>query len=166
MIAKGLLAGAAGTIALDVFTYADMLVRARPASVLPSDVTQRLARALGITALAADEGDAPKNRRSGAGALLGYGVGLGAGGVYAVLRPAFRAWLPWPIAGIILGGATLVASEGSATALGATDWSTWSAADWAADILPRSLYGLVTAYVVERLLETDASPPNVPDEAL
>ncbi len=166
MIAKGLLAGAAGTIALDVFTYADMLVRARPASVLPSDVTQRLAQRLGIAALASAEGAEPKNRRSGAGALLGYGVGLGAGFVYAAVRPPFRDWLPWPLAGLILGGVTLVVSEGSATALGATDWSKWSAADWAADILPRSLYGLVTAYVVERLIAVDDLPSDAPEAAL
>jgi hypothetical protein len=150
MLFRGLVAGAAGIAALDIFTYADMLLRARPASSLPSTVTQKLAETAGIGALANTEGEAPKNRRSGAGALLGYGVGLGAGIGYALLRPAVRGWLPWPVAGVILGAATLVASEGSATALGATDWSTWSAAAWISDIVPRAVYGLTVAAVVDR----------------
>lgn len=71
------------------------------------------------------------------------------------MRPYVRDWLPWPIAGLILGATTLVVSEGSATALGATDWWEWSAAEWAADIIPRSLFGLATAYVVERLMDEE-----------
>jgi hypothetical protein len=153
MIAKGLLAGAAGITALDVYTYLDMLVRARPASEVPSTVVAKLAEKLNVSPLASNEGELPKNRRSGAGALLGYGVGLGAGVVYCAVRPAFESWLPWPLAGALLGAATLVASEGSATALGATDWSTWSASDWAADIVPRTLYGLTVAYVCEMIAD-------------
>jgi len=65
------------------------------------------------------------------------------------LRPAFAGWLPWPLAGALLGAATLVVSEGSATALGATDWATWSTSDWIADIVPRTLYGLTVAGVCE-----------------
>ncbi len=138
-------------MALDITTYIDILVRARPSSALPSDVVKKSAQIAGIDALASDEGDAPTNRRSGAGALMGYGVGLGAGIVYSALRPAFRAWLPWPMAGVLLGAATLVVSEGSATALGATDWSKWSLGEWIADIVPRAMYGLTAAYVVERI---------------
>ncbi len=168
MVAKGLLAGAAGTAALDIFTYLDMLVRGRPASQLPSDVTKILAQRLGIEPLASDEGDTPKNRRSAGGALLGYGVGLGAGVAYAAMRPAFREWLGWPVAGVLLGGATLIASEGSATALGATDWSTWSPGEWAMDIIPRTLYGLTVAYVIEQFdarEQSAATPEPAPAEA-
>jgi hypothetical protein len=153
MIAKGLLAGASGTLALDLYTYLDILARARPPSEVPSSVVQKLAEKLGLEPLAQAEGDAPKNRRSGAGALLGYGIGLGAGIAYCAIRPAFESWLPWPIAGVLLGGATLAASEGSATALGATDWKTWSASDWASDIIPRTLYGLTVAYVCEMIAD-------------
>jgi hypothetical protein len=63
--------------------------------------------------------------------------------------------LPWPIAGVLLGAATLVVSEGSATALGATDWSTWTTSEWLADVIPRTLYGLTVAYVVENLGEEE-----------
>jgi hypothetical protein len=151
MLFKGLVAGAAGTLALDLVSYGDMLLRGRPASTLPSTVVQKLASGLGVRALASDGGDASKNRRSAAGAILGYGVGLGSGIGYALLRPAVREWLPWPIAGVIVGAATLVVSEGSATWLGATDWSTWSIADWISDIVPRTIYGLTVAAVYEAL---------------
>jgi hypothetical protein len=155
MIARGLLAGAAGIVALDAFSYADMLARARPASGLPATTVLKLARKFGIGPLASDDGEAPRNRRSGAGALLGYGVGLGSAIAYSTIRPAVEDWLPWPIAGAILGAATLVTSEGAATALGATDWGTWSLVDWISDIVPRALFGLTVAYVCEILDESE-----------
>ncbi|MEU2880895.1 hypothetical protein ABZ651_32805, partial [Streptomyces sp. NPDC007070] len=37
-ISKGLLAGAVGTLALDVVTYGDMLLRGRPSSGIPAQV--------------------------------------------------------------------------------------------------------------------------------
>ena len=149
MLLKGLIAGSAGTAALDLASYADMLLRGRPASELPATVVAKLANKLGLAAFASADDDASKSRRSALGALLGIGVGLGAGATYALVRPRVEGWLPWPVAGVILGAATLVASEGSATALGATDWGTWSKTDWIADIVPRTLYGITAAWVVE-----------------
>lgn len=124
-----------------------MAVRARPASQVPSKVVQILAQKAYFASLANEDGDEPKNRRSGASALLRYGVGLGAAADYAGARPAFRAWLPWPIAGLLLGAATLFVSEGSATQLGATDWSKWTASDWSSNTVTRFLYGLLTAFL-------------------
>jgi hypothetical protein len=158
MLATGLLAGAAGTLALHLYTYLDIFASARPPSTLPATTVQKLAEKAGIAVLAGPA-EAAQNRRSGAGALLGYGVGLGAGVGYAALRPACEAWLPWPLAGAILGAATLVVSEGSATALGATDWAQWTPSEWLADIIPRTLYGLTVAYVCENLGEEDDSGP-------
>jgi hypothetical protein len=59
-----------------------------------------------------------------------------------------------------VGPATLIRNEGSASALGATDWSKWSVSDWMSDIVPRtrftaSLYGLAAAYVFERIGQRD-----------
>ncbi len=153
MIARSLLAGAAGILALDGYTYVDMLVRGRPPSELPSTVVQKLAEKIHFTPLASQEGEAPKNRRSGAGPLMGYGVGLGAAVVHGMLRPNMR-WLPRPLAGILLGGATLVASEGTATALGATDWGTWTPGEWLSDIIPRTIYGLTVVYACDWLMES------------
>ncbi len=155
MIALGLLAGAAGTAALDMVSYADMLGRGRAASDLPATVVAKLADRIGLVSLATGADETTRNRRSAIGSLLGYGVGIGAGVAYAAVRPSVRAWLPWPIAGAILGAATLVASEGSATALGATDWRTWTATEWIADVVPRTAYGLVVAWMVEYLSDLD-----------
>ena len=154
MFAIGILAGAAGTLALDLYTYLDILTSARPPSTLPATTVRKIAERAGLTELAGDD-EASGNRRGGAGALLGYGVGLGAGVGYAALRPYFEDWLPWPIAGLILGASTLAVSEGSATALGATDWAEWTASEWLADIIPRTLYGLTVAYVCENLGEDE-----------
>ena len=150
---RGLLAGAAGTLALDTYTYGDIFATARPASDLPATTVRKIAERTHLEPLLGDDGP-PPNRRTGAGALLGYGVGLGAGVVYAAVRPALRA-LPWPLAGALLGLSTLLVSEGSATALGATDWRTWTPSQWAADIVPRTLYGVTVAYVIERFLQSD-----------
>lgn len=151
MFMQGVLAGAAGTVALDMASYADMLLRGRPASELPTNVVKKIATRLGFERFAAADDPATKSRQAALGACFGYGVGLGAGIVYALVRPRVAGWLPWPIAGVVLGAATLVASEGSATALGATDWSTWSRTDWIADIVPRAAYGLATAWAVETI---------------
>jgi hypothetical protein len=96
----GLAAGAVGTIALDVVTYLDMVVRARPASSLPAEVAGAIVKRAGV--------EPAGNRRSGLGALFGYGVGLGVGGAYGLLRsrlpgplrqgprPSPSAWRRWP----------------------------------------------------------------------
>jgi hypothetical protein len=44
----GIAAGAVGTIALDVVSYLDMVVRARPASSTPADVAGVLAVRAGV----------------------------------------------------------------------------------------------------------------------
>jgi xanthosine utilization system XapX-like protein len=148
----GIAAGAVGTIALDIVGYLDMLVRARPASSTPAEVAGALAERAGVE-LAADGNDSESagNRRSGLGALLGYGVGLGVGAAYGLLRslrPAPRR--PWPaVAG--LGLVAMAASDLPATALGVTDPRSWGAAGWASDVLPHLAYGVATATVYEAL---------------
>ena len=47
-IVAGLAAGAAGTLALNVAGYLDMLVSGRSASTLPGDVAGRLADEIGL----------------------------------------------------------------------------------------------------------------------
>ena len=95
-VLAGLVAGAAGTVALNVATYADMAIRGRPASGVPSQMAGILAERAGID-LSGGRGEAAKeqaeHRKSGAGALLGYGSGLGVGAAYGLLSPLLR-WLP------------------------------------------------------------------------
>jgi hypothetical protein len=85
---SGAAAGAVGTVALNVVTYLDMMVRARSTSDMPGELVKKLAGQNGIESLTGDDDDA-KNRRSGMGALLGYANGLGVDVGFGVLRPAF-----------------------------------------------------------------------------
>lgn len=102
---RGAVAGAAGTMALDLTTYGDMLLRGRAASSVPADVAGVLAARVGIRPLAAGAAGAPAaNRRQAAGALLGYGAGIGLGTLYGLLRGA-RTGAVSPLAGWWSGSA-------------------------------------------------------------
>ncbi len=139
----GAAAGAVGTVALNVVTYLDMVVRARPASEIPGELVKKLASENGIESLTGDD-DAAKNRRSGVGALLGYANGLGVGAGYGVLRPALRG-VPVPIAGLLAGALAMALSDVPLVRAGLTDPATWSRTDWLADAIPHAVYGLAVA---------------------
>jgi hypothetical protein len=91
----GVIAGAAGTTALNVVTYLDMALRARPASELPAkaagEVTGRAGIELGT-------GKAGESRRDAIGALLGYATGLGVGALYALVTAMVYRTLTQPCA--------------------------------------------------------------------
>lgn len=163
-IVAGLVAGAAGTVALNVTTHLDMLVRGRPASQLPAQVAGALADEIGLPldfdldgaeategsgGEAADD-DRLANRQAAVGALLGYANGAAIGLAYGVSRlvlPRMPLWL----AGSALGSAAMAASDVPATRLGLTDPRTWRPVDWAADVVPHLVYGTVTALTFEAL---------------
>ena len=167
-IVAGLAAGAAGTLALNVAGYLDMLVRGRSASTLPGDVAGRLADEIGLPLdfdLDFDDAEADAdvdddedgdvdqrvaNRQEALGALLGYTNGLGIGVAYSFIRlvlPRPPAWL----AGALLGGVAMAASDYPSTRLGLTDPQTWSSSDWLADIVPHMAFGVVTAATFEAI---------------
>ena len=145
----GIAAGSLGTAALNVATYADMVLRGRPSSEMPSKLVKSLATRFGIEPLAA-EGEEADNRRSGAGALLGFANGIGVGVAYGALRPVMRD-VPVFFAGALVGAAAMALSDVPATKAGATDPSTWGAEGWLADIVPHLLYGLTVAYSFDAL---------------
>ncbi|MGI8682681.1 MAG: hypothetical protein ACR2JO_11260 [Mycobacteriales bacterium] len=148
----GIAAGATGTAALNVVTYLDMALRARPSSEVPAQVAEKMAEKSGIDlAKGIDPGEPVDNRKEGIGALLGYLTGLGVGGAYGL----FRAAGPRPpalLAGVGLGMAAMAGSDVPATALGVADPSSWPASSWVADVVPHLAYGLVTAAVFDSLL--------------
>jgi len=150
-VLAGTAAGAVGTAALNIATYADIAWRGRPASDTPSKLVKNVASEAGIAPLAAD-GEAADNRRSGTGALLGYVNGLGVGAVYGALRPALR-WVPLPIAAILVGAAVMALSDVPAAKAGATDPATWGIEGWVADIVPHALYGLALTMTFDALDE-------------
>ncbi|MFI7024766.1 hypothetical protein [Micromonospora sp. NPDC049900] len=145
-LADGLIAGAVGTLALNTVTYLDIVVRARAASQTPEESAGRVADAahlhLGAPPQAA-------NRRSGLGALMGYGLGVAAAVGFAALTRGRRQ--PLLRATALLGGGAMTLSDGSLTLLGVTDPRTWRRVDWLADLVPHLAYGVTAAATWNRL---------------
>ncbi|MGH3557461.1 MAG: hypothetical protein ACRDTK_08210 [Mycobacterium sp.] len=148
----GAAAGAAGTTALNVITYLDMVIRGRPASATPERTVEALAKLVHLTIPGA--GDTQANRISGLGALTGYAAGIGIG---LILGLAYSlGWRPgWLVAAVVATAGALVGTNGPMMTLGVTDPRTWSAVDWISDLIPHFGYGMVTAVVLTRLY----SPP-------
>lgn len=144
----GLAAGAAGTTALNVVTYLDVVVRARGASSTPEDTAVKLAQKLGID-IPGDEAERA-NRIAGLGPLMGIAAGLGVGATVGLARAfGFRPALP--LAGILAGGLAMAATDAPMAVLGVSDPRTWAPADWLSDAVPHLVYGVVTTVVVAAL---------------
>jgi hypothetical protein len=143
-IVAGLVAGALGVLVLNLITYLDMLLRGRPPSKMPSEVAGVYAGRMGLEPLAMDHQE-PKaeHRRSAAGALMGYGAGLGIGLAYGLIRTAGR-FVPVPHASLAVGGAAMAASDLPARKAGVTDPAEWDTMAWVSDIVPHAAHGLVT----------------------
>ncbi|MFF9555359.1 hypothetical protein [Streptomyces albus] len=144
----GVVAGAAGTTALNAVTYMDMVLRGRGASSAPEQLVDELSDRTGVPV--PGEGETRKNRASGTGAVLGMVTGTGVGMVYGLSRA-----LPWrpavPLAGLLTGLAAMAGSDVPMATLKVSDPRTWKPADWLADIVPHLTYGIVTAAVYEML---------------
>ncbi|TMB90608.1 MAG: hypothetical protein E6J44_02235 [Chloroflexi bacterium] len=149
----GAVAGAVGTVALDVTTYADIAIRGRSSSGAPSQMVSILAKAVGLPLSSqgvGSEDQTAQNRESGLGALLGYVNGLGVGVAYGLLRSR-QDDIPIPLAGIGVGLAAMAASDIPLIALRVSNPKTWELSGWAADAIPHLVYGLVTAIVYDAL---------------
>ena len=91
MVLQGLIAGAAagaaGTTALNLVTYADMVWRGRPASSVPEQTVERLASRAGIEI----PGDAStrQHRLEGLGPLTGLITGVAVGAAYGFISGDF-----------------------------------------------------------------------------
>ncbi|MFG2090400.1 MULTISPECIES: hypothetical protein [unclassified Spirillospora] len=142
---KGLIAGAAGTTALNATTYLDMAVRARGGSSTPEDTIQKLADEAHISL---GEEEQAENRRQGLGALMGYGTGIAAALCYGA---ATRRRTSWPVGVLALGTLALLGSNVPMTALGITDPREWSASSWVSDIVPHLVYGAAAYAAYEQL---------------
>ena len=145
---RGAIAGAAGTIALDVTTYGDMLLRGRSASNVPAKVAETMAAKVGLDLGAGGTPEQAESRKSAVGALLGYATGVGLGVLHGALRPHL-AVVPRPAAGVILGLGAMAASDVPIAATGASDPRTWGVSGWLSDLIPHLVYGFVTVAVYE-----------------
>lgn len=143
--ATGMVAGAAGTTALNAATYLDMVVRGRPASGTPEDTVVELASRSGVGVPGDREHRA--HRVSGLGPLLGIATGVGVGAAAGVVH-AGGLRMPFPAAALLTSAAAMVAANGPMSAVGISDPRGWSGADWAADALPHLAYGVVTKLTI------------------
>lgn len=151
----GVMAGAVGSTALNMVTYADMALRGRTASSVPDDLVGAMADQAGLD-LGADAQNAKQaketaeNRKSGLGALLGYVTGLEVGAAYGALRPVLHE-VPLPLLGTAAGITAMAASDVTSTAFGVTDPRTWGAQDWLLDLGVHVVYGLATVVAFDAL---------------
>jgi hypothetical protein len=137
---RGAAAGAAGTTALNAVTYLDMTVRGRPTSSTPEQTVEKLAEKAHVPI--PGDGDTRRNRIQGLGPITGLAAGVGAGVVVGLVRAA--GYRSQPLVGTVLTTlVVLVGTNGPMTVLGITDPRTWSAVDWASDIVPHLAYGAV-----------------------
>ncbi len=147
-LVQGAAAGAAGTTALNAVTYADMAVRARPASSTPTDTVEELAERAGVGIPGDDQSRG--NRVEALGALSGLVAGVATGVLLGAVRAA--GWRPGAVGTFGLAtGVVLVAGNGPMTALGITDPRSWDIDAWATDVVPHLAYGAVAAYVLAGL---------------
>jgi hypothetical protein len=154
----GAVAGAVGTMALDVVSYVDMALRGRQSSDMPAEVIRLLAEKAGCAQLGVPTDEAStdtKNRRSALGALSGYAIGIGIGALYGAISLAAGTKRRLLLRTIALGALAMAASDVPATLLGATNPKDWNATSWASDIMPHMAYGLATAAVVSALDHDD-----------
>lgn len=150
----GAVAGAAGTMALDVVSYGDMAMRGRKSSDMPAEIVRRLAAKAGNAQLSTpidDASETTKNRRSALGALSGYAIGITIGALYGAVSLAAGTKRGLLLRTVALGAIAMAASDVPAALLGATNLKEWSAMSWASDIMPHIAYGLATAAVVAAL---------------
>lgn len=145
-VVDGAIAGAVGSAALNIVSYLDIAVRARPVSSTPEQTAGRLAD-LGHVDLG--RGERAANRRSGLGPVFGYGIGIAAGAIFGALTGRRR--VPLPVAVGLLGGGVMASSDGSLAALRISDPRTWRRTDWVADIVPHLAYGMAAAATWRRL---------------
>ncbi len=133
---------------MNIATYADMVVRARPSGSTPSQVVGAIADKVGVQSLSnqsgAQQDESAENRKSGLGALSGYLVGLGVGAGYGLLRARVQH-VPLPVSTVLLTVAAMAGSDVPIGALGVSDPRSWRASDWAADLGPHLAYGVFTA---------------------
>ena len=137
---RGAAAGAAGSTALNAVTYLDMTLRGRPTSSTPEQTVEKLAEKAHVPI--PGEGDTRQNRIQGLGPITGLVAGVGVGVVVGLVRAA--GYRSQPLVGTLLTTlGVLVAANGPMTVLGITDPRTWSATDWASDIVPHVAYAAV-----------------------
>lgn len=160
-IVAGLVAGAAGTLAMQLAGHLDALIRGEAPSRSAAEIGGRLADEIGLPLdydvdaddTSSDGGSETldkriQRRQEALGTLVEIGNGLTIGLLYGVARvvlPKAPSWL----AGGALGALSMAAADYPAARLGVTDPERWRGTDWLADVVPHMVYGVVTAATFE-----------------
>lgn len=146
---RGVIAGAAGTTALNATTYLDMALRGRPGSSTPQMTVEKMADLAGTSVPGEDDSER-QARTTGLGSLMGMAAGVGSGALVGAMRAsghprsfAATALLTWFL--------VLLAGNAPMTGLGVTDPRQWAPADWVADLIPHAAYAVVTTEALRRL---------------
>ncbi|MEV0824431.1 hypothetical protein ACWDA3_06590 [Nonomuraea rubra] len=147
-VVKSLIAGAAGTSALNIATYLDMAIRARGASSTPQQAVEKLTD---LTDVSLGDGEQAENRKEALGSLLGYATGAAAALCYGLLASGRRP--SWPVGVSALTALAMTGSNAPLTALGTTDPREWPPSAWISDAVPHLAYG-ITAYAAYELLRS------------
>ncbi|WP_324273344.1 hypothetical protein [Blastococcus brunescens] len=147
-LSRGLVAGAAGTTALNLVGYLDMALRGRPASDVPERVVDALAAGTGRRV--PGRGTARQSRRSALGALAGMVNGLGVGVLASGVR-SYGVRFPAPVGAVVTGAAAMAATDVPVALLGISDPRGWTASDWLADAAPHLAYGAAVQTVLETM---------------
>ncbi|MFF2502408.1 hypothetical protein ACFVTY_03310 [Streptomyces sp. NPDC058067] len=117
-----------------------MALRARPASTVPETLVDTIATRIGFPLRdSAERG----NRLIGLAAVTGIAVGCGTGAAVALVHRA-GARMPLWLGGPLTGALVMVVADVPIARLGVSDPHTWSVGDWASDVVPHLIFGLVT----------------------
>ena len=143
---RGAAAGAAGSTALNAVTYLDMAVRGRGSSSTPELTVEKLAEKAHVP-IPGDE-ETRENRKQGLGPLIGLVAGVGVGIIGGLAR-ASGVLSAKPVGILLTTVGVMLASNGPMTALGVTDPRTWSPTDWASDVVPHLVYGIVVRTTID-----------------
>ena len=135
------MAGAAGTTALNAVGYADMAWRGRPASSIPQQSVEELAKRAGQEI--PGSGEERDHRLEGLGALAGIATGIAVGAAAGELRAVVLQLGP-VLGPVLLGAAAMAATDVSLTRLGLTDPREWDTTAWLSDAAPHLAFGVVS----------------------
>lgn len=125
---------------MNAVSYADMALRGRPASTVPETLVETIATRIGLPLRdSAEKG----NRLIGLAAVVGVAVGSGTGAAVALVHRA-GVRMPLWLGGALTGALVMVVADVPIARLGISDPRTWSAGDWASDVVPHFVFGLVT----------------------
>lgn len=150
---RGVVAGAVGTVALNLATYADMAIRGRSSSSAPSQMVDKVTKQIHLPLSPQGVGaqdETTQNRESGLGALLGIVNGLGTGVIYGLVRSQFDE-IPALLAAPLVGLTAMAASDVPLVSLRVTNPKTWGLAGWLSDAIPHLIYGIVTVATYEAI---------------